>query len=142
MPVQERWRPRGDGMEVSPGDNPASRACRFSTPSAWNLHRAITRARWVADSCGFLNRFWFAGRPGLAGRGLPAVTREGCAMRSRIAWPAGLALLASVLLLEGAPSASAAGPGSGGPYQVKDFRVVSGPSPFAAGCPGPHDDQA
>lgn len=25
---------------------------------------------------------------------------------------------------------------------AKDFRVVSGPSPFAAGCPGPHDDQA
>ena len=63
-------------------------------------------------------------------------------MRSRIAWPAGLALLASVLLLEGAPSAPSAGAGSSGPYQVKDFRVVSGPSPFAAGCPGPHDYQA
>jgi len=63
-------------------------------------------------------------------------------MRSRIVVPAGLALLASVLLLEGAPSASAAGAGSGGPYQVRDFRVVSGPSPFAAGCPGPHDNQA
>ena len=46
------------------------------------------------------------------------------------------------LLLQGAPSASAAGAGPGGPYQVKDLRVVSGPSPFAAGCPGPHDDQA
>ena len=27
---------------------PESRACRFSMPSAWNLHRAITRARWFA----------------------------------------------------------------------------------------------
>ena len=27
---------------------PASRACRFSMPSAWNLHRAITRACWFA----------------------------------------------------------------------------------------------
>jgi hypothetical protein len=62
-------------------------------------------------------------------------------MRSRIALTAGLPLLASVLLLQSAPSASAAGAGPGRPYQVKDLRVVSGPSPFAAGCPGPRDDQ-
>ena len=61
-------------------------------------------------------------------------------MRSRVALAAVLALLASVLLLQGAPSAAGAGPG--GPYKVTDVRVVSGPSPFAAGCPGPHDDQA
>src|SRR5689334_2566833 len=63
-------------------------------------------------------------------------------MRSRIVVTAGLPLLASVLLLQGTPSAPAAGAGLAGPYQVKDLRVVSGPSPFAAGCPGPHDDQA
>jgi len=48
---------------------------------------------------------------------------------------AGLVLMASALLLQGAPSA-AAGAGPAGPYKVKDLRVVSGPSPFAAGCPG------
>jgi BNR repeat-like domain len=60
-------------------------------------------------------------------------------MRSRIALAAGLALLASVLPLQGAlPAAAGAGPP--GPYKVKDLQVVSGPSPFAAGCPGAGDD--
>jgi hypothetical protein len=52
------------------------------------------------------------------------------------------ALLVSVLLLAAAPlpAVAGAGPHGGGPYKVKDLRVVSGPSPFAAGCPGPFDD--
>jgi hypothetical protein len=37
---------------------------------------------------------------------------------------------------------AAAGVGPTGPYKVKDLRVVSGPSLFAAGCPGAGDDQA
>lgn len=61
-------------------------------------------------------------------------------MRFRVALAAGLALLVSVLLLQGAAAAAGAGPA--GPYTVKDLRVVSGPSPFAAGCPGAGDDQA
>jgi len=57
-------------------------------------------------------------------------------MRSTVAFVAGSALLAGVLL-EGVPLAAAgAGPHTAGPYKVKDLRVVSGPSPFAAGCPG------
>ena len=60
-------------------------------------------------------------------------------MRSRVALAAGSALLASVLLLGGAPLA-AAGAGPAGPYRVQDLRVVSGPSPFAAGCPGARFD--
>jgi hypothetical protein len=65
-------------------------------------------------------------------------------MRSR-SFLAGSALLASVLLLTSTPSAAVAGAGPhpGGPYKVKDLRVVSGPSPFAGGCPGARfDDQA
>jgi hypothetical protein len=60
-------------------------------------------------------------------------------MRSRAVLAAGSALLASVLLLGGAPLA-AAGAGPAGPYRVGDLRVVSGPSPFAAGCPGARFD--
>jgi hypothetical protein len=44
----------------------------------------------------------------------------------------GAALLASALL----PVAAGAGP-----YRVKDLRVLSGPSPFAAGCPGAFLDE-
>lgn len=65
-------------------------------------------------------------------------------MRSR-SFLAGSALLASVLLLTSTPAAAVAGAGphQGGPYKVKDLRVVSGPSPFAGGCPGARfDDQA
>jgi len=65
-------------------------------------------------------------------------------MRSR-SFLAGSALLASVLLLTSTPPAAVAGarPHRGGPYKVKDLRVVSGPSPFAGGCPGARfDDQA
>jgi hypothetical protein len=59
-------------------------------------------------------------------------------MRSSVALVAGSALVAGVLLLAAAPLAAAAGarPHAAGPYKVKDLRVVSGPSPFAAGCPG------
>src|SRR3954451_18056182 len=60
-------------------------------------------------------------------------------MRSWAALAAGSALLASVLLLGGAPLA-AAGAGPAGPYRVQALRVVSGPSPFAAGCPGARFD--
>src|SRR5919108_2942108 len=62
-------------------------------------------------------------------------------MRSRF-FLAGSALLASVLLLASAPSPAVAGgrPDKGRPYKVKDLRVVSGPSPFAAGCPGARFD--
>jgi len=61
-------------------------------------------------------------------------------MRSRIVL-AGSALLAS-LLLAGAPLPADAGarPHSVGPYKVKALRVISGPSPFAAGCPGARFD--
>ena len=55
-------------------------------------------------------------------------------MRSKVAL-AGSALLAGVFLA-GTPLAAGASPHTAGPYKVKDLRVVSGPSPFAAGCPG------
>ena len=63
-------------------------------------------------------------------------------MRSRF-FLVGSALLASVLLLASGPAALAGGrPHKGAPYKVKDLRVVSGPSPFAGGCPGARfDDQ-
>ena len=63
-------------------------------------------------------------------------------MRSRF-FLVGSALLAGVLLLV-SPAAAVTGgrPGEGGPYQVKDLRLVSGASPFAGGCPGARfDDQ-
>ena len=63
-------------------------------------------------------------------------------MRSRIVL-AGSALVAS-LLLAGAPLPAAAGARAHavGPYKVKALRVISGPSPFGAGCPGARfDDQ-
>jgi hypothetical protein len=64
-------------------------------------------------------------------------------MRSR-SFLVGSALLASVLLLASGPAAVAGGrPPKGAPYKVKNLRVVSGPSPFAGGCPGARfDDQA
>ena len=51
-------------------------------------------------------------------------------------------LLLGVLLLVSAPLPAVAGgqPDKGRPYKVKDLRVVSGPSPFAAGCPGARFD--
>ena len=53
-------------------------------------------------------------------------------------------VLASGLLPATAPLAAVAGgePGKGDPrpYEVEDLRVVSGPSPFAVGCPGVFDD--
>jgi hypothetical protein len=54
----------------------------------------------------------------------------------------GSALLVSVLLLASAPPPAVAGapPHTVGPYKVKDLRVVSGPSPFAGGCPGARFD--
>jgi hypothetical protein len=64
-------------------------------------------------------------------------------VRPKVASVAGSALLAGVLVLAGAPLAAAgARPHTAGPYKVKDLRVVSGPSPFAAGCPGAFDDLA
>ena len=61
-------------------------------------------------------------------------------------FPGGVgALLGSVLLLASTPVPAVAGggPHKGGPYKVKDLRVVSGPSPFAGGCPSARfDDQA
>ena len=60
-------------------------------------------------------------------------------MRSRAAVAAGSALLASVLLL-GVRRWRRLAPGQAGPYRVQDLRVVSGPSPFAAGCPGARFD--
>ena len=63
-------------------------------------------------------------------------------MRSRIVL-AGSALVAG-LLLAGAPLPAAAGARAHavGPYKVKALRVISGPSPFGAGCPGARfDDQ-
>src|SRR5512132_2651076 len=61
-------------------------------------------------------------------------------MRSRIVL-AGSALVAS-LLLAGAPLPAAAGTSAHtvGPYKVKALRVISGPSPFGAGCPGARFD--
>jgi hypothetical protein len=62
-------------------------------------------------------------------------------MRSRF-FLAGSTLLVSVLLLASAqhPAVAGTGPDKGRPYKVKDLRVVSGPSPFAAGCPGARFD--
>jgi hypothetical protein len=54
-------------------------------------------------------------------------------------------LLVSVLVLATAPlpAVAGAGPHRAAPYKVKDLRVISGPSPFAGGCPGARfDDQA
>ena len=61
-------------------------------------------------------------------------------MRGRIL--PGLSVLGSMLLLASTPGPAVAGggPHRGGPYKVKDLRVVSGPSPFAAGCPGARFD--
>ena len=63
---------------------------------------------------------------GLAGAG-------GCAMRLRFFATAGLAMAASGLLCAGSvsPAMASSGPGAAG-----HLRVVSGPSPFAGGCPG------
>jgi hypothetical protein len=53
-------------------------------------------------------------------------------MRVRSFLAVGSALLASVLLVAAA---------SAGPFKVKRLQAISGPSPFAAGCPGAlHDD--
>lgn len=53
-------------------------------------------------------------------------------MRVRSFLAVGSALLASALLVAAA---------SAGPYKVKSLKPISGPSPFAAGCPGAlHDD--
>ena len=59
-------------------------------------------------------------------------------MRPRFFLTAGSALRASVLVLASVPLPAVGGarPDKGRPYKVKDLRVVSGPSPFAAGCPG------
>jgi hypothetical protein len=54
------------------------------------------------------------------------------------------ASLVGVLLLASGPlpAVAGAGPQGAGPYKVRDLRVVSGPSPFAGGCPGARfDDQ-
>ena len=46
-----------------------------------------------------------------------------------------------MLLLASGPAAVAGGrPHKGAPYKVKDLRVISGPSPFAGGCPGARFD--
>jgi hypothetical protein len=60
-------------------------------------------------------------------------------MRSRIVLAPSLLL---GLLLASAPLPAAAGatPQAVGPYKVKALRVISGPSPFAAGCPGARFD--
>ena len=53
-------------------------------------------------------------------------------MRVRSFFAVGAALLASSLLVAAA---------SAGPYKVKSLQAISGPSPFAGGCPGAlHDD--
>lgn len=57
-------------------------------------------------------------------------------MRSRIFVAVGSALVTSVL----PPAAAVAQPDGRGRYEVKDLRVVSGPSPFSAGCPGARFD--
>jgi len=55
---------------------------------------------------------------------------------------AGSALLAGGLLVAGGALSAVAGSGphAVGPYRVKELRVVSGPSPFPAGCPGARFD--
>jgi len=57
-------------------------------------------------------------------------------MRRRFLLAGGSALLASAPL----PAVAGAGAHKAGPYRVKDLRVVSGPSPFAGGCPGARFD--
>ena len=52
-------------------------------------------------------------------------------MRVRLLLAVGSALLASALLVAAA---------SAGPYKVKSLKAISGPSPFAAGCPGALSD--
>ena len=52
-------------------------------------------------------------------------------MRVRSFFAVGSALLASALLVAAA---------SAGPYKVKSLKAISGPSPFAAGCPGALSD--
>lgn len=70
-------------------------------------------------------------------------------MRSRLFLTVGSTLLGSVLLLASAslPAMAGARPNEvkdlqarPGLYKVKDLRVVSGPSPFAGGCPGARFD--
>jgi hypothetical protein len=63
-------------------------------------------------------------------------------MRSRLLRAMGSALLASLLASAPAPAVAGAQPDKARPYKVKQLRVVSGPSPFAAGCPGAIDDLA
>ena len=63
-------------------------------------------------------------------------------MRSRLLLAVGSALLACLLASAPLPAVAGARPAKARPYKVKDLRVVSGPSPFAAGCPGPFDDLA
>jgi hypothetical protein len=46
-----------------------------------------------------------------------------------------LLVLVVVVVTAAVPAVAAARP-----YKVKDLQVVSGPSPFAAGCPGAFDD--
>jgi hypothetical protein len=53
-------------------------------------------------------------------------------MRVRSFFAVGSALLVSVLLAAAA---------SAGPFKVKNLRAISGPSPFAAGCPGALHDE-
>jgi hypothetical protein len=49
--------------------------------------------------------------------------------------------LFSVVLAAAFAVAFVAGAANAGPYKVKDLKAISGPSPFAAGCPGAlHDD--
>ena len=53
-------------------------------------------------------------------------------MRVRSFFAVGSALLASALLVAAAGA---------GPYKVKSLKAISGPSPFAAGCPGALSDE-
>ena len=63
-------------------------------------------------------------------------------MRSRTV-QAPLLLLGLLLASAPLPAAAGATPHAVGPYKVKALRVISGPSPFAAGCPGARfDDRA
>jgi hypothetical protein len=63
-------------------------------------------------------------------------------MRSRLLLAVGSALLASLLASAPLPAVADGRPDKVRPYKVKQLRVVSGPSPFVAGCPGPFDDLA
>ena len=58
-------------------------------------------------------------------------------MSSRVFRSIALALLASALQLASVPLAATAGDG---PFEVGRLRALSGPSPFAAGCPGARAD--